>query len=148
MKFRRSYRGRGRHTYTIRAASSFMDQGLLKRDRGLHAAFIDGFFDSQNAQDTLGWKDEERDLVERYLMAHGDFGHGLYLDASEPLAASMPGPEAAPAVEGQPAPSLTTICIAQVEKDGETEMCGKPTVDVNGEFCAEHAEAFATAEGT
>ena len=146
MKFRRSYRGHGRHVYVIRKARRYMLDGLQEYDRGLRAEFNEGFFDTEAAQLTLAWTDEERDLVERFLMRHQDFGHGLYLDPSE-KGASVATPERPAAIEGQPGESRT-VCIAWDENgDGESTMCGRPTVDDAGEFCARHVELAGTAVG-
>lgn len=144
MKFRRSYKGKGKHVYTIRPGSRYMEQGMTMFRYPLRAEFIDGFFDSEVTARSLSWGPEDQKLVEQYLMRHADFGHGLYLDESEDQAAIILTPSEEAAAEAAPS---RTLCIASVETDGETKMCGKPTVDAAGEFCAEHAEQFAQIGG-
>lgn len=145
MKFRRSYKGKGKHVYTITPGSRYMEQGMTMFRYPLRAEFIDGFFDSGVAASSLNWKPEDKELVEKYLLRHADFGHGLYLDESEPAAEIMAPMENAGESE-EPTPTRT-LCIASVETDGETRMCGKPTVDAAGEFCATHAPEFAQIGG-
>jgi hypothetical protein len=150
MKLHRSFRGHGRFTYTIRPAKRYMLEGLPEYDRGLHAEFVDGFFDTEVAQEKFDWSDEERDLVERFLMKHADWGHALYADPSEKNIKAREStriPEKPAEIEGQPGVS-ETVCIAWETDEGASEMCGKPTVD--GEFCAKHLQlaTVGAAEGT
>ena len=58
--------------------------GLVATFRGPHR-----LFDSAMSQEQNGWTDEERERVERHLLAHPDFGRGLYLASGEELTEEM-----------------------------------------------------------
>ena len=115
-------------------------QGLNKVPvRGIRADFRNHQFDSQQAQKNLGWSDEQRDTVEKYLLAHGDFDkeRGLHLDVTE----TQPGSKAAKAAaEKTPAVS----CAFVEEVDNETHVCGA-RVKKGSEYCRKH-EALVLAD--
>lgn len=140
MKFRRAYRHRGLNGYTIRPHTRYTENGMTMTRYPLRAQFVDGFWDSEATQKSMGWSNEEREQVEQYLLTHDDFGHGLFLDSSEPGAGPYVATETE-ATEEEQEKSLT-VCIASVETDGESKLCGRPTVG-DSEFCAKHIEEFA-----
>ena len=42
--------------------------------KGLHAQFKNGIFDSVEEQKRLHWSDDQREIVEDWLLGHKDFG--------------------------------------------------------------------------
>ena len=93
---------------------------------GLIVQFEDNEFDSEAAQHTFGWTDEERVEVEEYLQAHRDYGRVM----NTVSAGEVEGITTAP-------PELIT-CLWMVTIDGDVEVCGRPAVNEEGE-CAKHA---------
>lgn len=92
---------------------------------GLTARFFGHVCDTEKSQRELGWKDEERELVENYLMQHKDFNHpgGFYLETL---------------VDAEPVRTLTTRCISFFRnEEGEAEQCPNPTVE-GSDHCAQH----------
>lgn len=94
---------------------------------GLSARFFGNVCDTEKMQKELGWTDEERQIVEEYLLNHKDFNRpgGFYLEV-EPDAAA-------------PKRDLTvTRCLAFFRNEaGESEQCPNQTLE-ESDYCAEH----------
>lgn len=107
--------------------------GVVVPIPGLEARFFGHVFDSEKAQKDLGWTDDERKLVERYLLGHEDLDkhNGFYLE--DQAYGKVPGKDRA-----VPAGVSSTRCTEFFQnEDGEYEQC--PNESVEGtEFCAQH----------
>lgn len=125
-----------RAKYVVKPTTRTMNAlGMPEVHKGLQARFINHTFDSKLAQGQNAWTDEEREAVERYLLAHRDYErhNGYYLDE---------------VVEGKgevskkidlPMTAVSTRCIAFFRnEDGEVEQC--PREAQVGDFCSTHAE--------
>jgi len=67
-------------TYNIQGMKILTGQGLRAEFGGRH-----NIWDSEIAQKRKGWSDEDRIRVEKYLLNHRSFGHGLYLAFGEQI---------------------------------------------------------------
>jgi hypothetical protein len=108
--------------------------GMPEIHKGLQARFVNHLFDSEQAQEQLGWTDEERILVERHLLGHRDLDryNGFHLDDL------VEGKAAAKLID-MPAAATSMRCIAFFRnEDGEVEQC--PREAQVGDFCRAHAE--------
>lgn len=131
----------GPNVYVIRPTRRIVADGMFDIRYGMRARFSMGAFDSQVAQIEEGWTDDERELVERRLMAHGDFGIRMFLHPNETEARAKLV-EMGLAVEAVVEPSPMTPgarCIA--EGVGENPLCLKP-VFPGSEFCPEHVAIY------
>jgi hypothetical protein len=98
---------------------------------GLSAQFRgrDRLFDTEAAQKTLGWTDEERKQVEEYLLGHQDFGYRLW------LAPGQTTPEGLNVNVGSGPQEVR--CGHFITKDGEIRQCKNKAL-VGQEFCGTH----------
>jgi hypothetical protein len=142
LRFIHTFRGRGRKKYVVRATQQYTDGGLVQTRYGLSAKFVRGTWDSLAAQKENGWSDQEREVVERHLMNHGDFGNGLYLDPEEARAASGEGHGAVIPTPPTMPGGLPQVCIATTTGPDGVTMCGKP-IEAGSDYCPDHAKAFA-----
>lgn len=102
--------------------------------RGLHAQFVDNRFDTEQAQRTEKWSDEQRKQVEEGLLASEDLNRTLSLiDPNFEI-----GPQIMPEV-------LT--CLFDVTVDGNVESCGRPAISEDG-YCQKHAAMIEVAPKT
>jgi hypothetical protein len=102
--------------------------------RGLRAKFLFHTFDTDKAQRELGWTDDERKIVEEYLLGHRDYDHprGFYLEIVD----GEQRPVRAPATVGQ------RRCIATIRNEqNEAEQCPALLKEDEGDYCEEHAAA-------
>lgn len=100
---------------------------------GLAARFFGNVCDTEKMQKELGWTNEERVIVEEYLMAHKDFNRpgGFYLEVA---------PDAAP-----PTNLTVTRCLAFFRNEaGESEQCPNQTVG-DTDYCQQHQPVVAEA---
>lgn len=129
-----------RAKYVVRPTTRTMNAlGMPETHRGLQARFINHTFDSVASQQQLGWTDEERIQVERYLLGHRDLDrhNGYHLDD---IVEGKPGSRV-----DLPANAVSTRCIAFFRnEDGEVEQC--PREAQVGDFCNAHAEEEAEKE--
>lgn len=119
------------------------DTGVTESYPGLEARFLNHVFDSETSQVAKGWTDEQRKIVENYLLGHPDFDRpgGFYLDvagtgqskaeilreAGHPMADD-------PAVAGQ---ERCLFFYPDPDHVGEVAQC--PAQAVGGtEFCSQH----------
>jgi len=84
-------------------------------------------WDSESAQKTNRWSDEERKQVEDYLLNHTDFGHHLWL---------APGQVAPEGYKTNATPEELR-CSHFVTEKGEIRQCKNPAL-VGEEFCGTH----------
>lgn len=127
MKFRHKVRNM---TYIVRAQDIIVESGHKTVTKGLKAKFVNGEFDSEAAQKSLGWSDEDREHVEAYLHAHPDYGRGMY---------GVQGRD-----EARIAEALEPhTCLAMYVVQGESQTCGRPC---EGDFCPEHEAEMNTRE--
>jgi hypothetical protein len=84
---------------------------------GLHVQFRNHVFDTEHAQVENNWTDEQRELVEKHLTSHLDFGSIMrYLDA-DPVAAQTVDPVAEP----------LEMCLHMTMDPAEgPQVCGQP----------------------
>jgi hypothetical protein len=122
-----------RAKYVVRPTTRTMNAlGMPEIHKGLQARFLNHIFDSEKAQTQLGWTDEERKAVERYMMSHRDYGahNGFYLEEIDE--------EKGATRVNLPAGPKTTRCIAFFRnEDKEIEQCPKEATV--GDYCADHA---------
>jgi hypothetical protein len=101
--------------------------------KGLHALFTNGMFDSEKEQERLHWTDEQRMVVEEWLLKHRDFGNGLQLYDPEKVTVQV--------TQG--------ICMFMQPVDDQgvrsTVQCGSPVED-GEDFCAKHLALFEVTE--
>lgn len=113
--------------------------GAINTYPGLEARFLNHRFDSVTTQRDKGWTDEQRKLVENYLLAHRDFDapRGIHLEivdgeTKEQLMAAAGHVSTPEKIDGR------NRCAAWIRNEhGESEMCPKPAI--HGELCAQHA---------
>lgn len=101
---------------------------------GLSARFFGHVCDTEKMQKELGWTDDERELVEEYLMGHRDFNRpgGFYLETI------ADGEQ--PKVDAR-----ATRCLSFFRnEDGEAEQCPNETVG-DTDYCAQHQPVAAEA---
>ncbi|HET9672660.1 MAG TPA: hypothetical protein VFQ40_07405, partial [Actinomycetota bacterium] len=113
--------------------------GMIHAYPGLEARFKNHLFDSELQQRDKGWTDEQRKLVENYLLAHRDYDapHGIHLEVAdgesrEEIIARAGHVVTPTSVEG------AKRCAAYIRNErGESELCPKPAAI--GDMCAQHA---------
>ena len=119
--------------------------GVVTPLPGLRARFFGHVFDSERAQQDLGWTDEERKRVEKHLLTHRDFERhgGYYLDEVVEGRGNSESAKQAAALRaeiGLPATAADLRCTAFFRnEDGEAEQC--PRQATLGDYCDEHAPA-------
>lgn len=102
---------------------------------------VPGFFDSSEAQRANGWTEDERLMVERYLLTHSDFGTGLYLAAGETIPPEHAdlniGADESAAPADPVEPTGTRCMLIRQEGPGKTWQCSR--IAKEGEdYCAQH----------
>lgn len=98
---------------------------------GLTARFFGNVCDTRKSQSEQGWTDDEREIVENYLMGHKDFNHpgGFYLEVAPDAVA--------------PRGAMATRCLAFFRNEaGESEQCPNPTLE-DSDHCAQHQPVVA-----
>jgi hypothetical protein len=101
---------------------------------GLAARFFGNVCDTEKSQRELGWTNEEREVVEEYLLGHKDFNHpgGYYLEVAPDVVAPRGAPTA-------------TRCLAFFRNEaGESEQCPN-TPEGDTDYCAQHQPVSAEA---
>lgn len=106
---------------------------------GLEARFLNHRFDSVASQRDKGWTDEQRKMVENYLISHRDFDapHGIHLEVvdgetKEQLIAASGHVTTPQMVDGE------SRCQAWIRNERqESELC--PNKATHGDLCAQHA---------
>lgn len=132
MRFRSIWR---KPQYVVRATfKTQIAPGQTTIHPGLHANFHDegaqgGFLDTEAEQRNLGWSDEEREQVEKLLLAHSDFGRGIYLAESAEMRPGELEPEG---------------CTFITPEGTVAERCGKARVE-DSTYCEEHRELVSAA---
>jgi hypothetical protein len=133
MKFQSKWRNA---LYIVRPTTKTIIPGFgVQYQKGLFAKFKgeQRIFDSVAAQEEHGWTDEEREQVEKHLLSHKDFGHGLYLAPGEELTDEQRGWVRDQRVFDKP----KTRCM-HVWVDGvEVKQCPNEA-SVGQEFCDLH----------
>lgn len=116
--------------YVVRPATkTVIAPGQVNVDRGLRAEFREGGwpeggnFDTEAEQRRLNWSDEDREAVERHLMAHSDFGVGIFLESQV-------------GAESDEAPDQVGCAQIEITEDG-AERCGKRRVK-GSHYCKKH----------
>lgn len=103
-------------------------QSIRTKNIGVHVNFVNGLFDSVEAQRREKWSDETREMVENWLLNHEEYGVNFVRDASEQTIK----------------PSATTgYCDFLLISENGTQMCGLPVTE--GTRCGQHQEEMATA---
>jgi hypothetical protein len=128
-------------TFTVRPSFKSIEHGIVSYTKPLRAAFVNHRFDSEAAQKSLGWTDEEREQVEQHLLSHYKLGktRGFYvLDAY--MRPTTQAPEPATVVD--PGKIQCLFVIPTSEGD---ERCDKPAVE-GGIYCEAHVKGAALAE--
>ena len=131
MKFQSRYRNA---KYLVRPYSKVFYPGLgAKPIPCLMAEFtgIDRIFDSEASQKANRWTDDERKWVERHLLEHKDFGHGLYLAPGETVSEEY--------MEFMPPESLPPArrCVHFDVVDNKIDQCSAEA-GVGRDYCSEH----------
>lgn len=138
MRFRSSARS---VTYVVKPGWQKVSQisgEVEQRFWGIRAVFENHWFDSEVAGERQGWSDEEREMVEKHLLAHPDFVENapggrtagrvfIYLDE--------PGTSAP-----DPAQGTVLRCAAEVITDEGPQQCDRVAITPSG-LCGEHALA-------
>jgi hypothetical protein len=127
--------------YVIRASYREVVNGMMVPHRGLRAEFTNHRFDSGKAQASLGWSDEERNLVEQYLIEHADFGvpRGMSLE-NHTIENLREAPVSIPALK------VRCAAFYRDEETGESVQCDRSPAD-SEDFCKEHmAEVVAASQ--
>jgi hypothetical protein len=132
MKFMSKYENA---VYVFRPKTTVFNQKgeRLMTDRGMRAEFngMYNLFDSEYAQKRLRWTDEERIELEKYLVQHDDFGHGMYLAVGQEIPDYLK--EDLPELDQGQFARCMEIAIV----DGEVVQC--PNQVIQGiQFCKEH----------
>lgn len=99
---------------------------------GLSARFFGHVCDTEKAQREQGWTDDERKIVEDYLMGHRDFNRpgGFYLEN---------------VVDAAPPTDRATRCLAFFRNEsGESEQCPSQTLGET-DYCEQHQPVAAEA---
>lgn len=132
MKFRNRVRNK---VYVVRPQNHIVQpDGSRVLDYGIRVEFQNHLWDSEEAQKRDGWSDETREQVEKYLILHRDWNHGLTrVDKTDAEILAEVGAAEAP-----------NICVAPFVVQGKSQPCGRPVAD-GGDLCPEHAEQFAQA---
>jgi len=118
-----------RAKYVYKPMVKHVNGGVATMERGLTARFLGHVFDSERAQKALGWTDEDRRAVERFLLEHYDFNrpNGFYLEDAQHVG------EVA-----MPAAGAVLRCLEFfVNEAGESEQCPNEVVG-DGEYCSAH----------
>ena len=122
--------------YLLRKSRWAYHEGLGKElIPGLWAKFRgpQRLFDSELAQMTNGWTDEEREYVEKRLLEHKDFGSGLYLAPGE----SLTDEQKALVKNKEAIAEKRTRCQKFWPEGGEIVQC-REIATVGREYCTEH----------
>ncbi len=132
MKFMSKYENA---VYVFRPKTTVFNQKgeRLMTDRGMRAEFngVYNLFDSEEAAKRYRWTDEERKELERYLVTHYDFGHGMYLAVGEEI------PDYLQDVLPEVDPGQIKRCMEIAVIDGEVVQC--PNQVIAGiQYCKEH----------
>lgn len=117
-------------TYIVRPQDIEIKAGRPTTTKGLRAEFHKGRFNSESAQKSLGWTEEDRETVEKYLVAHVDHGKSLSVMDIKAIADEA---------------ETQQVCLAMYVVAGESQSCGRPCT---GDFCPEHAAEFVEEEET
>jgi hypothetical protein len=105
--------------------------GQIRTIPGLKAEFHEGGWpeggqlDTEDEQRRLNWSDDDRKAVEKHLLAHSDFGHGIFLP-----------PE--PDTEPETVPDVRGCSFVEITDDG-ANRCGKRREKAS-EYCPRHHE--------
>ncbi len=121
-------------TYIVRASQRILTPGFgLQTTPGLRARFRgeNRIFDSELSQKQNGWSDEERNQVDDYILAHPDFGHGVYLAPGEVM------PEEKQSLVRDVAPVVVRRCMSITTQNGEIVQCSNEAYP-GEEFCIDH----------
>lgn len=119
-------------TYTLRPASRSIVNGIPQNNPALRAVFDNHRFDSGRVQKALGWTDEDRRLVEQYLMDHPDFGspRGMSIEAHT-IESLKDSPVRIPALQ------VRCAAFYRDAETGESVQCERQPKD-GEDFCVEH----------
>lgn len=145
MKFRSKYPDR---VYVVQPADYMYDGRQQRRlVRGLRVEFRAGFFDSVRAQERNGWTDEERDIVEHFLLNHDDFNRharfgrgGLYLDDAQDPTLPAEVKQQVQTADAQ------RRCILTIRDEDGIEQCGNQAAE-GSDYCEVHQRALVGQEG-
>lgn len=103
---------------------------------GLEARFTGGqrLFNSEMAQEDLGWSDEDRELVEKKLLGHRDFGHTLFLAYGE----SVPESHKESVSKRAPVMPDRRCAFIVVDKKANTYTQCETPATAGRDYCQEH----------
>ena len=134
MKFRTKW---SKAIYIIRPSARQVDQlGIVNIRPGLRAIFDRDTheFDSVLAQEEIGWSDEEREAVEKFLLNSKDYGNGLILSPGQEI------PEDWNVKAQKHAdPTVTSRCQFIDFVDGDVRQCENQSLP-SSDKCEVHTE--------
>jgi hypothetical protein len=134
----------------IRPSITLIENGFPRRTPPLRLYFLNGMADTEEHQRRYMWSDEDRELVERFMISHPSFERpqGHFLEDGQHLP-----PWYIPAAPKIPVGADQCIFVIRTPQGGE--VCGKPVA--LGPYCREHGllagwdeeeEGFSDGEGT
>jgi hypothetical protein len=165
MRFQSRFRSISYTVEPARQAITLAGGEMVSAKAGLRADFLmpgwkpgepgtgnPAYFDSVATQRKYGWTDEQRVKVEAHLLAHADFGHGLYLAPGETVPAVhahlIQATELVTAPEAPtPEPVGTRCMFVKMQPDGQSWQCGRKT-KAGEDYCFQHATEAAALTAT
>jgi hypothetical protein len=133
LKFQSKYRNAA---YVLRKSQKLIYPGVGTEIKwGLTARFAgpQRIFDSEIAQVDHDWSDEDRIFVENKLLAHKDFGNGLYLAPGEILPEDR-----VENVKNKDALIRSASRCQEISTEGTEIVQCKNEAAVGNQFCDEH----------
>lgn len=123
--------------------------GSTYTNPGLEARFLNNAFDTERAQRDKGWTDEQRQIVENYLLSHPDFDKpgGFYLDlATSGKSKAEILREAGHPMADQPVMGNERCMFFFSDPDVPGAVAQCPATKTEGDYCAEHQPEHVTDE--